>query len=146
VRTLRRLISDQTLAVPLEAGQGYLVQNGWWLHGRTRFAGQRLAWRILVEPWPIEQGIPLIEPGFAALEPTPAGTTTFPPASVPLEEALDVPDPTRPLRPALVGSPTAMVPRSALGRLDLVQWLAEGLASRGHHVTLTCTSDRRCSR
>lgn len=57
-----------------------------------------------------------------------------------------MPDPTRPLRLALVASPTAMVPRSALGGLDMVQWLAEGLASRGHHVTLISTSDRRCSR
>jgi Taurine catabolism dioxygenase TauD, TfdA family len=72
--TLRRLIADHTIVLPLEAGQGYLVQNGWWLHGRTRFASQRLAWRILIEPWPFEQGFPLIESGFAALEPTPAST------------------------------------------------------------------------
>jgi hypothetical protein len=87
--TLRRLIADHTIVLPLEAGQGYLVQNGWWLHGRTRFASQRLAWRILVEPWPIGQGIPLIEPGFAPLVSAPASTTTFPAPDVPLEEALD---------------------------------------------------------
>ena len=101
---LRRLIADHTIVLPLEAGQGYLVQNGWWLHGRTRFAGQRLAWRILVEPWPIEQGIPLIEQGFAPLEPTPASLTTRQPTGVSLEEAW-MPDANHPQRLALVASP-----------------------------------------
>ena len=111
---LRRLIADHTIVLPLKAGQGYLVQNGWWLHGRTRFDGQRLAWRILVEPWPIEQGIPLIEPGFAPLEPTPAIPTTCQPTGELLEEA-SMPEANHPQRLALVASPPSIVPPSTRG-------------------------------
>lgn len=41
----------------LEQGQGYLVHNAHWLHGRTSFEGPREMWRILIttrdqtEPW-----------------------------------------------------------------------------------------------
>ncbi len=41
-----------------------------------------------------------------------------------------------PMRLALIAPPTATVPPSALGGLDVVRWLAEGLAGRGHEVTL----------
>ncbi len=41
-----------------------------------------------------------------------------------------------PMRLALIAPPTATVPPSALGGLDVVRWLAEGLADRGHEVTL----------
>jgi hypothetical protein len=42
----------------------------------------------------------------------------------------------RRLRVALVAPPAAAVPPSGLGGLDQVRWLAEGLAARGHQVTL----------
>src|SRR6266540_6007731 len=40
------------------------------------------------------------------------------------------------LRIALIAPPTAAVPPASLGGLDQVRWLAEGLAERGHQVTL----------
>ncbi len=40
------------------------------------------------------------------------------------------------LRVALLAPPTATVPHASLGGLDQVRWLAEGLAERGHQVTL----------
>jgi hypothetical protein len=40
------------------------------------------------------------------------------------------------LRVALIAPPAAAVPPSSLGGLDQVRWLAEGLAQRGHQVTL----------
>jgi glycosyltransferase involved in cell wall biosynthesis len=42
----------------------------------------------------------------------------------------------QPLRVALLAPPTATVSASGLGGLDQVRWLAEGLAERGHQVTL----------
>jgi hypothetical protein len=42
----------------------------------------------------------------------------------------------RRLRVALIAPPAAAVPTSSLGGLDQVRWLAEGLADRGHQVTL----------
>jgi hypothetical protein len=42
----------------------------------------------------------------------------------------------QPLRVALLAPPTATVSPSGLGGLDQVRWLAEGLAARGHQVTL----------
>jgi hypothetical protein len=40
------------------------------------------------------------------------------------------------LRVALIASPTVTVPPASLGGLDQVRWLAQGLAARGHQVTL----------
>jgi hypothetical protein len=40
------------------------------------------------------------------------------------------------LRLALIAPPTTSVPPASLGGLDQVRWLAEGLAERGHRVTL----------
>lgn len=36
-----------TVEVPIRAGEGYIVQNGWWLHGRTAYCGAREVYRIL---------------------------------------------------------------------------------------------------
>lgn len=47
-----------------------------------------------------------------------------------------MPDPIPPMRLALIAPPTSTVPPSALGGLDMVRWLADGLAGRGHQVTL----------
>jgi len=40
------------------------------------------------------------------------------------------------LRVALIAPPITTVPPASLGGLDQVRWLAQGLAGRGHHVTL----------
>ncbi len=40
------------------------------------------------------------------------------------------------MRLAFIAPPTQTVPPAALGGLDQVRWLAEGLAEGGHHVTL----------
>jgi Glycosyl transferases group 1 len=56
-------------------------------------------------------------------------TTAPAPASPP-------PAATPALRVALLAPPTASVPPSSLGGLNQIRWLAEGLAERGHQVTL----------
>jgi glycosyltransferase involved in cell wall biosynthesis len=53
-----------------------------------------------------------------------------------LSRALEVWAPVQALRMALIAPPTASVPPASLGGLDQVRWLAEGLAERGHQVTL----------
>jgi glycosyltransferase involved in cell wall biosynthesis len=50
--------------------------------------------------------------------------------------ALEALAPVRALRVALIAPPTASVPPASLGGLDQVRWLAQGLAERGHQVTL----------
>lgn len=50
--------------------------------------------------------------------------------------ALEVWAPVQALRVALIAPPTASLPPASLGGLDQVRWLAEGLAERGHQVTL----------
>jgi glycosyltransferase involved in cell wall biosynthesis len=51
-------------------------------------------------------------------------------------QVTQLPPPTQALRVALIAPPITSVPPSSLGGLDQVRWLAEGLAQRGHHVTL----------
>ncbi|MFV2178021.1 TauD/TfdA family dioxygenase [Actinomadura sp. LOL_016] len=60
VRDLRATAVAHQLALPLAAGQGYLLDNSRWLHARNAFTGRRLCWRALGEP-----KFPLA-PGFAA--------------------------------------------------------------------------------
>ena len=43
---------------------------------------------------------------------------------------------TPPIRLALIAPPTSTVPPSSLGGLNMVRWLAEGLADRGHQLAL----------
>jgi alpha-ketoglutarate-dependent taurine dioxygenase len=47
---LRALIQQQTIAVDLREGQGFFLLNDRWLHGRTRFTGNRLMLRIIGDP------------------------------------------------------------------------------------------------
>ena len=49
---LLALIEENTIQLLLGAGQGYVVQNSRWLHGRTRFLGSRTCKRLLVEAGP----------------------------------------------------------------------------------------------
>lgn len=55
------LMRELTFGFRLEGGQGYALQNWRWLHGRTGFAGDREAYRALVEVLPgspIRRGFP----------------------------------------------------------------------------------------
>lgn len=46
------VIRTRTVRFMLGPGQGYVLQNGRWLHGRTGFSGRRRMHRILGEPYP----------------------------------------------------------------------------------------------
>jgi phosphoglycolate phosphatase-like HAD superfamily hydrolase len=50
---LRSIIYKHAYAVTLEQGQGYVVDNHRYLHGRTSFTGSRELLRILVNPNPL---------------------------------------------------------------------------------------------
>ena len=52
IELLDRLAADCWLELPLRAGQGFILQNGRWLHGRTRFSGRRTMARLLGDPLP----------------------------------------------------------------------------------------------
>jgi hypothetical protein len=67
---LRAVITQHLHTIQLRSGQGLLVSNTRWLHGRDRYTGPRVMLRILGDPFPGTG----IQPGFAA----PAGTV--PPA------------------------------------------------------------------
>ncbi|MFJ1997010.1 TauD/TfdA family dioxygenase [Streptomyces asiaticus] len=47
---LRGAITDSQHRIPLQTGQGYLLDNHRWLHARTRFSGDRQLLRALGEP------------------------------------------------------------------------------------------------
>jgi len=49
------VIRTRTVRFTLGPGQGYVLQNGRWLHGRTGFTGRRQIHRILGEPYPAER-------------------------------------------------------------------------------------------
>jgi hypothetical protein len=66
---LRAAITQHLQAVQLRAGQGLLVSNTRWLHGRDRYTGPRVMLRILGDPLPGTG----IQPGFSVLTP---GTQT----------------------------------------------------------------------
>ena len=54
-RMIPRLVAlaeENTLILPLRAGQGYILNNSRWLHGRTWFSGTRTMLRILGNPLP----------------------------------------------------------------------------------------------
>lgn len=48
--TLRAAIDRHTITIRLRRGQGYVLQNHRWLHGRRAFTGQRLMHRVHAEP------------------------------------------------------------------------------------------------
>lgn len=57
IELLDKLAADSRLELPLAPGQGFILQNGRWLHGRTRFTGRRVMARLLGDPFP-GTGIP----------------------------------------------------------------------------------------
>ena len=50
--TLRSTIERHLITVALRAGQGYVLDNRRWLHGRRAFAGDRIHYRVTAEPLP----------------------------------------------------------------------------------------------
>ena len=50
ISQLRQEINRCAVGIPLQPGQGYLLANTRWLHGRDAFDGNRLMYRILGNP------------------------------------------------------------------------------------------------
>jgi alpha-ketoglutarate-dependent taurine dioxygenase len=46
VTILQKLISEKSVSYSFEAGEGYLIDNTRWLHGRNAYSGHRLICRI----------------------------------------------------------------------------------------------------
>ena len=68
---LRAVITQNLQAIHLNAGQGLLVSNTRWLHGRDRYTGPRVMLRILGDPLPgtgIQPGFPASTPGTQAAQ------------------------------------------------------------------------------
>jgi hypothetical protein len=74
---LLEAIRRRTIRFALNVGQGYVVQNGRWLHGRSGFDGLREMHRILGEPHPPERPGRIVGFGF-----TPNPTDALPIAEV----------------------------------------------------------------
>jgi alpha-ketoglutarate-dependent taurine dioxygenase len=66
------VIRTRTVRFTLGPGQGYVLQNGRWLHGRTGFSGRRQMHRILGEPYPAERLGRSIDFGFIPTRAAPA--------------------------------------------------------------------------
>lgn len=61
LNVLVRVIEEETVAIALPPGHGYLIDNARWLHGRRAYQGRREVWRILFNgpgPFALEAGIP----------------------------------------------------------------------------------------
>lgn len=54
--TFLEILKKYTISLALKKGQGYIIQNGRWLHGRTTFQGEREVYRGLVNP--VEEASP----------------------------------------------------------------------------------------
>jgi alpha-ketoglutarate-dependent taurine dioxygenase len=62
--SMLRLLAALTLRLRLDTGQGYILRNDRWLHGRTAFSGSRLLYRVLGKPLATAQGARAILSGF----------------------------------------------------------------------------------
>jgi hypothetical protein len=70
---LRKAIDRHTKTLLLEPGQGFVLDNTRWLHGRRPFQGPRTMLRALGEPrecLPLDRGFPVLLAALAALERT----------------------------------------------------------------------------
>lgn len=56
VPLLGAVIAQHLHAIQLRDGQGVLVSNSRWLHGRDRYTGPRVMLRILGDPLPRDSG------------------------------------------------------------------------------------------
>jgi alpha-ketoglutarate-dependent taurine dioxygenase len=71
---LLELIHARTRRFTLNPGQGYILQNGRWLHGRTAFVGRRQMYRVLGHPHPPYRLGRSIRLGFVPTELAPASS------------------------------------------------------------------------
>jgi Taurine catabolism dioxygenase TauD, TfdA family len=52
---LRELVRRRAVTLDLVVGEGYVLLNDWWLHGRRRFVGDRMMLRLIGDPLPDHQ-------------------------------------------------------------------------------------------
>jgi alpha-ketoglutarate-dependent taurine dioxygenase len=78
---LLELMQARTVRFALGPGQGYILQNGRWLHGRTGFSGRRRMYRILGEPHPADRLGRLVSFGFMPTKLPRSSPTSGPEAS-----------------------------------------------------------------
>lgn len=64
--TFFQVLEQRSITFTLSEGQGYMVQNGRWLHGRTSFRGKREMFRLLVNTTDEAPIGKKIRPGFRA--------------------------------------------------------------------------------
>lgn len=69
-----QLAERHQLSIDMQPGQGCVLDNRRWLHGRTAFAGNRLFYRVLGDPLPHLEISPGFEP--ASLPSAPTATRT----------------------------------------------------------------------
>jgi Taurine catabolism dioxygenase TauD, TfdA family len=60
VGKLRELVRERAITLDLAVGEGYVLLNDRWLHGRRRFVGDRAMLRLIGDPSPEHQ----VAPGF----------------------------------------------------------------------------------
>ena len=58
------ILKQYTISFTLQKHQGYIVQNGRWLHGRTAFRGEREMYRVLIHTNPTTRISQSIRLGF----------------------------------------------------------------------------------
>lgn len=75
VPTLRAAIRRHTIVLPVRAGSGYVLNNHRSLHGRRRFEGPRLMYRIIADPLP-----GTVPAGFQAEDAAPSPERSLDPA------------------------------------------------------------------
>ena len=68
---LRAVIGQHVETFRLQRGEGLILSNTRWLHGRERYAGDRIMLRILGDPLPGTG----IMPGFRSPSPAPGAQT-----------------------------------------------------------------------
>ncbi|MGW5384154.1 TauD/TfdA family dioxygenase [Nocardia sp. NPDC003963] len=49
---LEEVIDRHTVRFSLDPGEGYVLHNHWWLHGRSAFTGDRVMYRLNLNPHP----------------------------------------------------------------------------------------------
>ena len=55
---LRELVRQRAITLDLAVGEGYVLLNDRWLHGRRRFVGDRVMLRLIGDPSPDHQIVP----------------------------------------------------------------------------------------
>jgi alpha-ketoglutarate-dependent taurine dioxygenase len=49
LKHFKATIEEHSLQIPLHQGEGYIVDNSWWLHGRRQFSGSRQVLRLHIQ-------------------------------------------------------------------------------------------------